>query len=1302
MADPFDTELANLQRMLDDDGRATAEQGSPAKRPSSGSGASPAWWRRFFPSNETVETPVNLLAGGAGVVSNFLHQPDLPPEYRKKLIEEIIPKGPVGPLVQGAYQAGKNILTEGINTADRWLSATQQLPGAKPTDTLVAPAGTEDYSINPNRVEGHDTLAPLGLAGMASPLGSLASGAGRRTALDMSKEARMARAKEQGFAKEAYHGTASSFPSFSREFAGTAAGDNPHGAHWFSNDPAEASLFADLAAQSKKYGANAENWPESAYGEGRYSSPDSSVMPARLRLKNPYVAEMGSNRMGITSEEKSAAIEAARAGGHDGVIFRGATDMAYARDRNLPPPEVYAVFEPSNIRSTNAAFDAEQAGSANLLAANDNRSSWLGNIANALMGRDDGRASVGASRETVRPSVGAEGLPTEAASSSISRNLNQGEIGAGRNVEKVSHADSDNVYQSGYQLNHAGKANYGGSEISYIGHSDGSVHLEDIETLTPSRGLGDARHLLEDFLRQADKEGRAVDLKVRPGAATDEQRLRAFYESLGFKPAGSEKMVRPAQSAGRNVEKVSPAALERLAAEGFDTSKTYYRGTTPRDPVLANLDKYTERSEPWVFLAQDRGLASTYGDVAEFHAKGKVLEVDSLSGAFPDGLSKSVVADLRKRGYDAVAAKEEGEFVVFDPSNARRVDSSVPDRPDVRALGRDDFQEKAAAVKELYAKQGMPVVPGSEKERPMAEQGTDPNPFDAALRELAQMLADGGEDDGGGGGGIGSDARMPVQPVTRDPRLERQIQVRASRGMDPTPEQDAYLRAIAPEKAERSERLAGRDMPLVPYLPAELSMIPQAGRAMNALGKAYEDPSIPSATNAAVQTGLAALRPVAALKALGAGYGAALADDLGAFGGNEAQAQAKKGAPSKTLPGLLPEQQAEYDALDKKLASGDFGSSAERRMIVERHRELRTISDKYATSKNEGAQAEYNRRGEAADAAFKREMARDKRFADSTVGKVFEETAGVTPLLAAAGTGLAVRAAMKPSLASNYLLPGGLGLVEGAIVPNVPLGTDAYILPPSYNPVKAGYEAGARELPNNDPRRAEWLANAAREEVENPVRAQAAKEFYDPQKLKERTLFGAAEGLVGGILGAKAPAIAGRAYDGAKSYAGRWLRGEGPGDLPTTAVPGGGTPVAANRLSQPSTAGATSSGEILPPLASRNALAGPDPARDRLVDRIGKDPVPEPARPPNRSNLPEWASEPPPNVKLKSGQYWNAKLQQPMNVDGTFAEMPKYSAPRGKKEGNPKPKAENSPPEKPGVQMDDTRPYGRNNLDPDE
>jgi hypothetical protein len=134
-------------------------------------------------------------------------------------------------------------------------------------------------------------------------------------------------------------------------------------------------------------------------------------------------------------------------------------------------------------------------------------------------------------------------------------------------------------------------------------------------------------------------------------------------------------------------------------------------------------------------------------------------------------------------------------------------------------------------------------------------QGTDP--FDEQLAELQRMIS--------GGGVIGSDARMPVQDAARPPagisvdyssnpmglssgrgpgtlrdrRLDLQIQNRAMRGLPPTPDQELYLNAVAPEKAERSERLAGRDMPFMPYPLAQFSGIPQVEQATRSIGEAY-------------------------------------------------------------------------------------------------------------------------------------------------------------------------------------------------------------------------------------------------------------------------------------------------------------------------------------------------------------------------------------------------------------------------------------------------------------------------------
>jgi hypothetical protein len=144
-----------------------------------GEDSAPPAWRQFLPSNRMLE---RIYQTGKGAITeglapswqaahDFAHEPNLPPEYKQRLIDETMgPMKGMGSLGDATFQTGKNIVTEGLATAGRWLNATHQLPGAKATDDLVIPEGgsLEDAQINPNRIEPHDVLAPLGLAGMGS------------------------------------------------------------------------------------------------------------------------------------------------------------------------------------------------------------------------------------------------------------------------------------------------------------------------------------------------------------------------------------------------------------------------------------------------------------------------------------------------------------------------------------------------------------------------------------------------------------------------------------------------------------------------------------------------------------------------------------------------------------------------------------------------------------------------------------------------------------------------------------------------------------------------------------------------------------------------------------------------------------------------------------------------------------------------------------------------------------------------------------------------------------------------------
>lgn len=103
-----------------------------------------------------------------------------------------------------------------------------------------------------------------------------------------------------------------------------------------------------------------------------------------------------------------------------------------------------------------------------------------------------------------------------------------------------------------------------------------------------------------------------------------------------------------------------------------------------------------------------------------------------------------------------------------------------------------------------------------------------------------------------------------------------------------------------------------------------------------------------------------------------------------------------------------------------------------------------------------------------------------------------------------------------------------------------------------------------------------------------------------------------------------------------------------------------------------------------PPLLGSDVPS--NPAVDRALEIATKPPeamkaipAPPPAvlsNPPTSkspSGLPDWAGEPPKEVRLRAGYYWDRNLQQPRHKDGSFGEMPKFSRPKAT------PKATNEP-----------------------
>lgn len=89
-----------------------------------------------------------------------------------------------------------------------------------------------------------------------------------------------------------------------------------------------------------------------------------NVIPTHLKLKNPYVHDFkGAEYREVTYAEL---MTEAKKKGHDGVIFKNTYDPA--NPENRVKQDIVAVFEPEQIRSTNAKFDPKNKKSGNILA----------------------------------------------------------------------------------------------------------------------------------------------------------------------------------------------------------------------------------------------------------------------------------------------------------------------------------------------------------------------------------------------------------------------------------------------------------------------------------------------------------------------------------------------------------------------------------------------------------------------------------------------------------------------------------------------------------------------------------------------------------------------------------------------------------------------------------------------------------------------------------------------------------------------------------------------------------------------
>jgi len=361
-------------------------------------------------------------------------------------------------------------------------------------------------------------------------------------------------------------------------------------------------------------------------------------------------------------------------------------------------------------------------------------------------------------------------------------------------------------------------------------------------------------------------------------------------------------------------------------------------------------------------------------------------------------------------------------------------------------------------------------------------------------------------------------------------QIMRAIQRRAMAGLEPTKEQQAWLKEQAPRLEENQYRLLDA-----------LTPVP-------AMIEAYNDPSIANVTRAGIQTAATVGKPLAALGILGGGYATAAAKDLGLL---SMDANAQTAAQSRARAGeAKAKAQAEADILRAK-------TEAERNAAeIEAQREANRLN----ADKSRSEKAEYDAAVGKAALVRDAELAarKSKPFAETEVGKLYDKTGIATPFLAAMGLAGLNRAAFGGGTKmKDYGIPIAEGVATGATMANWPLGHEL-IFQPAENPEKPAYRAYARELPPTHPRKQEWTSYAEGLPDANPSREIAARDFYDPKKLAERSIIGAVEGFAGGLAGPGAYVVGqkmgnaavrgiGNAVEGAATLPGRAAQGYNKG-----------------------------------------------------------------------------------------------------------------------------------------------------------
>ena len=279
--------------------------------------------------------------------------------------------------LEGGYRQGLLNAAGGVETAVDFLPVVG--------DALAVEDASRAYG------QGDMVGAGINMMGVVPFVGDVVA-KGAKSALrglDMNPEARMQRASDQGYLPETvYHGTAADITEFKpRQYGGsvTKANSAKMGT-WFSDNPDVSAGYAKMAGEdmpvqvlidASNKAERAGQWDKANELMGQAEKLEQSgvlidgggqnIMPARIRGNLFEIDAEGATMGDLDDSQLYKWSREAKKQGFDGLKIKNFSDNAdYG---TYTPANHYLIFDPKNIRSTNAEFDPTKADSSDLLSS---------------------------------------------------------------------------------------------------------------------------------------------------------------------------------------------------------------------------------------------------------------------------------------------------------------------------------------------------------------------------------------------------------------------------------------------------------------------------------------------------------------------------------------------------------------------------------------------------------------------------------------------------------------------------------------------------------------------------------------------------------------------------------------------------------------------------------------------------------------------------------------------------------------------------------------------------------------------